>query len=265
LSTRPNAKRLILSLLSAPSLQTIEVSALVRWGTLFDIEPAATRVAVGRMAKQGLISAVARGVYSIGPEGSLIAQTASQWAQVERRTKPWLGGWIVVHTAHLGRTDKTALRARERAFRLTGFAELVSGLWCRPDNFAQTLELTRQRLLSLGLEATAVIMQVAALPGVDANDLFALWPRKVIEANYREHKVAMTSSLNRLSGLDAATAARETFLIGEAVIRCINADPLLPAQMVDTGARQQLVAQMVDYNEQGRAAWAEFMQAGSRA
>lgn len=263
LSARPTAKRLILSLLSAPSLKTIEISALVRWGCLFDIDATATRVAVGRLAKQGLITAITRGVYGIGPKGSLIAQTAGQWSQVESRVKPWHGGWIVAHTAHLGRSNKTALRARERAFRLNGFAELVPELWCRPDNFAETLDLTRQRLISLGLEPAAVIMQVTALPGIDTTDLFALWPRAELEASYRDYQSAMTSSLKHLESMDAATAARETFLIGEAVIRCINADPLLPAQMVDTVARQQMTNQMLDYNERGRAAWAAFMQGPS--
>ena len=61
LKTRPTPKRLILSLLSAPSMETVEVGHLVQWGLLFGIEPAATRVAVGRLSKQGLITAVARG------------------------------------------------------------------------------------------------------------------------------------------------------------------------------------------------------------
>ena len=258
LAARPTAKRLILSLLSAPGMESVEVGLFVRWGSLFDIDPAATRVAVGRLAKQGLITAVERGVYSIGPSGSLMAQTASQWVGVEDQIQPWLGGWIAVHTAHLGRTNKTALRARERALRLNGFAELVPGLWCRPDNFAQELELTRQGLIALGLESTAVVMQVSALPGTSAEELYTLWPRKQLEAGYRQHIAAMAGSVKRLNSLGAAEAARETFLIGEAVIRCINADPLLPSQMVDSRARQELIARMVDYNEHGRRAWAEF-------
>ena len=117
LATKPTPKRLILSLLSAPGLQTIEVGHLVQWGQLFGIEPAATRVAVGRLAKQGLITFIARGTYTIGPQGSLMAQTASHWSQVEERVGPWTGGWIMIHSSHLGRTNKTALRARERALR----------------------------------------------------------------------------------------------------------------------------------------------------
>lgn len=258
LETRPTPKRLALSLLSVPALETIEVRQLVEWGKLFGIEPATTRVAVGRLAKQGFITAVARGTYTIGPQGSLMAQTASHWAVAENRVGPWTGGWIVVHTSHLGRADKTALRARERAFRLNGFAELVSGLWCRPDNLAQALDLTRHQLNTLGLEPGAVVMQVSALPGTASEQLYALWPRQELEAGYREYIAAMTASEQRLRDMSNPEAARETFLVGEAVIRRINADPLLPAQMVDAGARKRLIERMMRYNKLGRSVWTTF-------
>lgn len=257
-NTKPTTKRLILSLMSAPSLETVEVGHLVQWGRLFGIEPAATRVAVGRLARQGFITALERGTYTIGPQGSVMATTASHWAEVEDRVGPWAGDWIVVHTSHLGRVDKTALRARERAFRIYGFAELVSGLWCRPDNLAQALDLTRQSLITLGLEPAAVMMQVSAIPGVDPGGIYRLWPREELEAGYREYIAAMTTSEKRVLQMSNEDAARETFLVGEAVIRRINADPLLPAQMVDTRARGQLIRGMVHYNQLGRSVWAEF-------
>jgi phenylacetic acid degradation operon negative regulatory protein len=261
LKTKPTPKRLILSLLSAPSLETIEVGHLVQWGRLFGIEASATRVALGRLAKQGFIMAVGRGTYTIGPEGSLMAQTASHWAEVENRIGPWAGGWIVVHTSHLGRANKTAVRARERAFRLNGFAELVSGLWCRPDNLAQALDLTRHELIALGLEPGAVAMQVSDLPGVESGELYGLWPRERLEAGYREYIATLAASEKRLHQMSNDDAARETFLVGEAVIRRINADPLLPAQMIDTRARHKLIQQMMHYNETGRSVWAGFLEA----
>lgn len=263
LDTRPTPKRLILSLLSTPTLETIEVGQLVQWGRLFGIDASATRVAVGRLARQGFIAAIERGTYIIGPQGSLMAQTASHWAEVESRIGPWSGGWIVVHTSHLGRANKTALRARERAFRLNGFAELVSGLWCRPDNLAQALDLSRHDLMTLGLEPAAVVMQVAAMPGIESDDLYALWPREQLEAGYREYIAALAGSQKRIQRMATQDAARETFLVGEAVIRRINADPLLPAQMVDTRARCNLIQQMVRYNDLGRSAWADFLAAGT--
>jgi len=135
----------------------------------------------------------------------------------------------------------------------------VSGLWCRPDNLAQALDLTRHDLIALGLESAAVVMQVSALPGVESEALYALWPREQLEAGYREYIAAMTASEKRLKKMRNEDAARETFLVGEAVIRRINADPLLPTQMVDTRARHKLIQQMVRYNEMGRSVWEQFL------
>ena len=267
LTSKPTLKRLILSLLSAPGFETIEVGHLVQWGQLFGIEATATRVAVGRLVKQGFITAVGRGTYTIGPQGSLMAQTASHWLKLEDRVGSWAGGWIAVHTSHLGRTNKTALRARERAFRLNGFAELVTGLWCRPDNLVQTLDLIRHQLIVLGLEPEAVVMQVGVFPGVESEQLYALWPREQLETGYRDYIAALSASEKRIKEMSIPEAARETFLIGEAVIRRINADPFLPAQMVDARSRHTLITQMVQYERLGRSVWEAFLagQAGREA
>jgi phenylacetic acid degradation operon negative regulatory protein len=261
---KPTAKRLILSLLSAPSLEEVEVGHLVKWAELFDIEPTATRVAVGRLAKSGFITARKRGVYTIGPQGSLMARTASNWSLAEQRIRPWKGGWIIVHCSHLGRSNKTALRARERAFRLNGFAEMVSGLWCRPDNYTRPLTETREILLAIGLEPEAVMMQVSDIPGTQERELFGCWPREELEAGYHKAMENMATSTLRVGNLDIADAARETFLVGESVIRRINADPLLPEQMVDTAVRQRMIQAMMDYNTLGRSVWAEFQRTHAR-
>lgn len=255
---RLTPKRLILSLLSAPSMEEVRVGHLIEWGRLFDIDPAAIRVAVGRLTRQGLIRSVSRGTYSIGPEGRLIAETASSWVRAEERVGPWSGEWIVVHTSHLGRTNKSALRARERAFRLNGFAEWVTGLWCRPANYREPLARTRDRLISLGLESAAVVMCALDMPGSGPGDLYRLWPRRRIEAGYRRSIGAMQKSTRRLHGMNRREAARETFLVGEAVIRQINADPLLPGEMIDADMRRQMIGEMVQYNRLGRSVWGAF-------
>lgn len=258
----PTPKRLILSLLSAPALETVEISKLLAWGELFGIDQAAMRVATGRLVRQGLLQSPRRGVYAIGPEGELIATTARSWLHAERRLAAWRGDWILVHTAHLGRSNKSSLRARERAFRLTGFAEYVAGLWCRPANLAEGLPATRARLLSLGLEPDAVIAKATEIPGVGERDLFDLWPRSEIEKAYRDHLKAMQRSAKQLPSLGLPEAARESFLIGEAVIRQVNADPLLPPPMIDARARREMIEQMVSYDALGREIWREFNEQG---
>ena len=255
---KPTPKRLILSLLSARSIDRIQIGRLIKWGHLFDIDAAATRVALGRLVKQGFIQSVSRGFYSIGPEGKLISETARNWVLAETRIGPWDGAWIAVHTSHLGRTNKTALRARERAFRLNGFAELVTGLWCRPGNYLEPVAQTRKQLVSLGLEEAAVVMPVTGILGVPEQELFQLWPRDRLEAQYAAYTRMMQDSSAHLAQLSPEDAARETFLIGEAVIRQINADPFLPDEMVDGDARREMILQMKRYDALGEDSWRIF-------
>lgn len=256
--TKPTAKQLILSLLSAPALKKIDIGHLIGWGRLFDIDDTATRVAAGRLVKQGLLKSLARGHYTIGPKGKLVADKASSWTLVEQKIGPWTSDWILVYTSHLGRTNKKALRARDRAFRLSGFAELVTGLWCRPSNYTEALSATKEQMVALGLDATAIVTLASDVASNDAINMTKLWPRKQIEADYRRHIQAMQKSAKRLDKLSIEEAASETFLLGEAVIRHINADPLLPIEMIDSALRKQLIEEMVAYNQLGKAVWQQF-------
>ena len=52
-------------------------------------------------------------------------------------------------------------------------------------------------------------------------------------------------------------AARETLLLGQSVIRTINTDPLLPAEMVDAALRAEMIAAMQRYDTIGKGFWAK--------
>ena len=251
-------KRLVLSLLSAPELEEAEISKLVLWAGLFDVDAATLRVTVGRLTRQGLLTSPRRGVYRIGPQGERLASTAQAWANAEQAIVPWQGDWLLAHTAHLGRSNKTRLRGRERAFRLIGFAQCMCALWCRPANLGQDLDDTRDQLVELGLDETAPLLRASAISGVSEQQLFALWPRKHLEKAYRQHLKAMHNSRKKLPRMALADAARETILVGEAVIRQINADPLLPEQMIDTRSRSDMIATMLEYDAVGREIWRQF-------
>ncbi len=255
--TPPSAKRLILSLLSAPDLDEISARQCARWGALFSIEAAAMRVAVGRMVKEDLLTTVRRGVYSIGPRGRPLSDKARSWVAAEARVGPWDGRWLLVYTGHLGRRNKTTLRNRERALRLEGFAPLEQGIWCRPANYREPAAATRDRLLTLGLDVSAAVMRADRLLGFSASPE-SLWPRSDLEKSYARLTSAMQQSMRHLGSLSDEAAARETFVIGEAVIRQVNSDPLLPEEMIDADARRHMHATMVTYDGVGRGAWARF-------
>lgn len=253
----PTPKRLILSLLSARDNEIMSLRQCIAWGDLFSIDAAAMRVALGRMVKTKLLSSVQRGFYRIGVQGHVLSDAARSWIQAEERVAPWNGDWLLVHTAHLGRRDKRALRHRERALRLDGFQSLRAGLWCRPANYVEAPEETRARLIRLGMDQDAYLLRTNAMLGPDLPPT-ELWPVEDLEKGYANLETAMQQSMNKLPDLDVRAAARETFLLGEFVIKQINSDPLLPDVMVDASARRRMHRQMRRYDEAGYDAWEQF-------
>lgn len=258
IDTKTTPKRLILSLLNSSGINQINVVYLIEWGKIFKIDPATTRVAIGRLMKQGLISSISRGIYTIGPNAEIVSKKAISWLTTEDKIAPWSGNWIVVHTAHLGRMNKTAVRSRERSLRFNGFASLVTGLWCRPANFKESLQQTKERLTLIGLEQAAIVMKVDEFPGIEMNRLAQLWPIGKIETAYRHAIDVVIKSSAALPSLDIRDAVRETFLVGESLIKQINADPLLPNEMIDTKLRGEMINKMKQYNELGRTVWLRF-------
>lgn len=254
----PTPKRLILSLLSAPELPEISVQGVIRWGELFGIDAGAVRVSLGRMTKAQLLESPRRGHYAIGPAGQALAATARSWVKSEERLKDWDGGWLVAHTAHLKRSNRGALRARERAFALDGFVAIEKELWCRPANYRESLKTTLSRMCDLGLEAETVLIEANSVEPKPQPE--SLWPIDALRGRYLELSQAMEVSLERLPTLDTWTAAKETFLVGESVIRQINADPLLPDAMIDASARRHMHSMMIEYDQAGRSVWARFQQ-----
>lgn len=253
----PTPKRLVLSLLSSNELKEISARDCTRWGELFAIDPTAMRVALGRLVKSGLLRSVSRGRYAIGDRGEVLSKTARGWVSAEKRIGPWDGRWLLVHTAHLGRRDKTPLKVRERALELEGFAAFYPGLWCRPANYLETPSETRDRLLELRMEREAVVLRSDSLLSA-SSPTAELWPRASLETAYGELTESMQASMQRGSAQDSAMLARETFLLGEAVIKQINSDPMLPDSMIDVAARRKMHQTMVAYDAFGRDAWTRF-------
>lgn len=230
----------------------------IRWGALFQIDAAAIRVALGRMLRAELLESPQRGAYAIGPAGRVLAETARRWTSAEDRVTTWNGTWLFVHTAHLGRTHKPALRARERALSLDGFAGLKRGLWCRPANYIEGAKETFTRMCELGLEEDALMFE--GVPSFAQPIAGNLWHRDQLESAYHQYASAIEESARRMPQLDEDAAARETFLLGEAVIRQINGDPLLPDELIDAPARRTMHSAMLSYDQLGREVWERFMQ-----
>jgi len=259
LSNYPSSNRLLLSLFSQPNLNHLSIKQLIAWGGLFEHEPATIRVAAGRLVKQGYLVAQQRGHYTIGATDKSINQLAATWRYSQDRVTKWEGGWLTVYTAHLGRTCKQSIRERERAFRLTGFKPLEKNLWCRPDNLKETADTTFSRLLQIGLEKNSILMKVDHFNHALSTQPKSLWAPKELNKTYELLVLLLEKSAQRLRQFAVKKATRESFLIGEYVIRQINQDPLLPEEMVNTSARQTLLTTMIEYDRICHPIWHEFV------
>lgn len=255
-SVSPRA--LVLSLLSGTDAAPQSIARLIQAAALFGIEAATLRVAVTRLLKDDLLESPERGVYLPGPKARGLTRRVQDWQNVRARLAPWDGDWIVALTHHLGRTDRKQLRARERALALSGYREAGAALWVRPANLARKLEDHRADLIEIGADDTLQLLRVSDTAMAEAPGWPALWSPDDLARAYGEAIAAMQTSLARLPGQPADAAARETLLIGQAVIRQINFDPLLPPELGPQADFFRMVDGMRAYNEVGQRCWREY-------
>ncbi|MGB3624632.1 MAG: hypothetical protein WA989_02320 [Henriciella sp.] len=253
-----SARALILSLLSTVDVDRQAIGALVNAGDLFGIEPVTIRVAATRLVKSGLLESPERGIYAPGPKAKALTRRLQQWRDVSDRLSDWTGSWLVCLTHHLGRADRKKLRERERALMLYGYRETPNGLWVRPANISRTIDELRDELVSIGAGDGIMLMEASDFATGLAKHWESLWSAKELHASYTAAIADMTSSLPRLATLPPDEAARESLLIGQAVIRTINFDPLLPPELADQGLFLQMVETMKRYNETGIACWDKY-------
>ncbi|QQV77300.1 hypothetical protein H5J25_00145 [Sphingomonas aliaeris] len=250
-------KSLALWFLSTAAPAPLRAGTLIDRARIFDIEPSAVRVALGRLVRDGLADQTERGLYSLGPKAAALHVKARKWLSVEDGVRQWDGAWIVVLTHHLGRINRPRLQAGERSLRLTGFAEAGAGAWVRPDNLSRETSVLAGELEGLGLDAGATILGGCIAQPFDDARFRTLWSRGSLEESYRFWIDEMEASELRTVEMSVTEAARETFLLGQSVIRAINSDPLLPAELVDTDLRRTLVDTMIGYNAMALRHWSK--------
>lgn len=249
------ARRLILSLMNAAGTDEMSVARLISAGRVFDIEDAAIRMAATRLTKDGLLASPDRGLYSSGPRARALRDQVRGWRTIRDRMKPWQGGWIAAPTGNLGRTDRKQLRERSQALRLYGFAEAEPDFWVRPDNLAVGLAALRSELVAIGLDEAAMLLAIGDYSGHGDIDFTGLWDGEALQRTYGAALEAMRRSTAWIPSIGAAEGARETLLLGQAVIRLINLDPLLPDQMTDGAMMAAMIDAMKDYDALGKQCW----------
>lgn len=251
-------RALVLSLMSSEFSTPQPIGRLINAAALFGIEPATLRVAVTRLIKEGLLESPDRGVYRPGPKSRALTRRVQSWKDVASRVVPWNGDWLIALTQHLGRTDRKQLRARERALGLNGYQLTGTGYWVRPANLARTLDEHRSDLTGIGADEEIMLLRASDVSMAGEEDWPGLWSSDALARSYESAVQAMTESLAHLPDLSADAAARETLLIGQAVIRTINFDPLLPPELADQKEFLRMVDMMVHYNDVGRKCWQAY-------
>jgi phenylacetic acid degradation operon negative regulatory protein len=254
--TNLTARQLILALLDSAPAPQIQAASLIAAGALFGMDPGAIRVATARLVRDRVLESTARGQYTVGGGGAGLHRTVLSWADLEETLKPWAGEWLAVYLGSLKRTNKTLVRARERALQLKGFVTVDPGLAVRPANLKASLPELLEDLRLLGLDPSAGLYRIAET--ADGSRFAGLWDTDGLARRYQRHIDEIARSTRGIAELSPRAAAKETLLVGRAAIRDILRDPLLPAELVDSRLRRELVHRMKKYDRLGKSCWRAF-------
>jgi phenylacetic acid degradation operon negative regulatory protein len=263
---QPTPRSLILSLMLGARVRadsTLGVHELLAACAVFGLPENSVRVALARAVAANLLVTPRRGQYALGPMARPLADEVHRWRSVASQLVDWNGDWVAVHVGASGRSDRPALRARERAFGLMGLAEFERGLHLRPNNLKGGASGVRERLRTLLPDGTAIgtVFLLRDLSDEDVARARALWDGAALNAGYRDTTRQLSSWLERSGSLPPNRAAREAFSIGDAAIRRLVFDPLLPSPLVDARARARFIETVSRFDDAGRVIWRQFFQA----
>lgn len=252
------AKRLVLELLTAAESHRGSVANLAAAGEILGVDAGSVRVALARLVAAGTLEIVGRGEYQLAAATRALTEQVTGWRDVEKHVRRWDGGWACVHLADLPRSDRSALRKRERALGLLGFRELARALAVRPDNLAGGIPELRARLEGLGVEAPAFVYRAAELDAETEERARGLWNGDRLTTSYRQTTAKIERFLAGMPDLTPRAGARESFFFGSDVLRMIMFDPRLPEPLVDVAARRSLVEAARRLDAAGRRVWAQL-------
>jgi len=255
---RANPKSLILELLLANGEKPLTAREAIHASALFRISESSLRVTLTRLSATGLIEAAGRGAYRLGPAAVELAGDVATWRTLETRLRPWAGGYIVVHSGALGRSDRAALQRRERALQMLGFRVFERGLHIRPDNIEPDIDAVRQRLYRLGLDSEAAVFKASNFDAARESVVHQLWDGGALNRMYMQLNAQLETWLAGADQLALDVATRESFFMGGGAIRQLVFDPLLPEPLVDAAARHAFIQTVHRFDAAGRAIWQRF-------
>ncbi len=182
---------------------------------LFGINENRARVALSRMAARGEVVADGQGRYRLG--GRLLERSGRLTVSRSAATGPFSGEWHVVVVTAAGDTPATR-RARRHELRRARLGELRDGTWVRPANLELALDGPT------AAATTTFLARPQAEPARLAAIAFDLegWARRAT------HLCRVLENMT----LDGPRALAEGFECDAEVLRHLQRDPLLPAEIL---------------------------------
>lgn len=204
--------------LDPPQLRT---SALVAGAEVLGVSPGTARVAISRMVAAGELEPTDDGYRLAGP---LLARRARQDLSRRGPEGGWDGRWSTRIAPGEARsaTDRADLRAALAALR---HAPLREGVWLRPANLPEGVLPEAERVAAT--QTLRLVGEVDDGPGL-ARSLWRL-DRWVDDAGALLDEVAPLQ--DRLDAHDASALA-PSFVTAAATLRHLQADPLLPTDLL---------------------------------
>lgn len=208
MTTRMTARSVVLSVLLGAHPPWATAAELLRLTADFGIKETALRVALTRMVGAGDLIRSHDG-YRLSER--LLLRQRRQDAALAPVTRDWDGTWQMVVVTGVGADarDRAALRT---ALQHSRFGELREGVWLRPDNLADELQVeTRHRARVL-----------CARDDSPAELAAAVWDLQVWTKTGRR----------LLQDINLANDVPGRFTVAAAIVRHLLTDPVLPAELL---------------------------------
>jgi phenylacetic acid degradation operon negative regulatory protein len=253
-----SAQWFVLSLLSASRGQAMTANAFVRAGEVLGVSGNAMRVALSRLSANGEIVAQSRGEYVLPERRRQAVAHVRRYRQGFMSRVKWAGSFVGVLTADLSRRNATQVSRRERALELAGFRHFAHGLWLRPGNLEGGKAALASHVKELGFEEKADVIEVA----LDEAQRKQFARGYDIAGDEKRAKALLTRVkhfMREFSKLPPHEVAKESFFLGDEVLRFLARDPLLPDQLADTRPREELAAAMEALDERAFAVWHDLL------
>jgi phenylacetic acid degradation operon negative regulatory protein len=219
------ARSVLASVLLGTEPPWLPTPRLVRTAALFGISEGTVRTALSRMQAAGEVEGVDGGYRLVG---RLAARGERQAASRRAATRPWDGTWELAVVSGGARRPAVARALLRDSLRTLRLGELREGTWARPDNLDPDRSPEAAHVVGRWCQRWS-----GARPR-GAPDLGEVFDLEGWAALADELQADMGELLPRLEAGDPEALA-PGFVTSAAVLRHLQHDPLLPAELLPEG------------------------------